>query len=142
VPVNYRIDKISDLWVIVCKGYTTGDEYVDCVKRAAGDPLFHWDIDLLLHLGGVTEFEIDLGHFGQIKALEEIARAQGDFSNYRVAAITRNVSDDANIKLYQAMMRQAEIEYESFDFLVDALKWLGRENAANRIVDLYNELAD
>jgi len=94
----------------------------------------------LLHLSGVTEFEIDVSHFYELKTMEEQARTSGDYSRYRVAAITRNVSDDANIKLYHAMIKEAEIDYQDFDTIEEALEWLGRAEAVDAVRLLFKEL--
>jgi len=140
MPVSYCIDPSSDLWVVVCSGLATGDEYLECLERSSSNEAFHWNIDLLLDVSGVDEFDIDLTVFEKIKAAEEEAIKVYGPQKYKIAAITRHDSDKYNIFLYQAMMKKSDIVYQDFNNLRSALQWLGRADKLEFIRSSISEI--
>jgi hypothetical protein len=133
MAVDYMIDTESDLWLVVCSGFTTGEEYLESLIIASEEDAFHWNIDLLLDLSLVSEFDIGLDTFERIKAMEDQASKMFGPSSYKIAAITRGAVDRLNIELYSAMMKETKIEVGDFHTLEDALKWLGRLSCLNSI---------
>lgn len=140
MPVSYCIDPGSDLWVVVCSGLAPGDEYLECLERSSSNEAFHWNIDLLLDVSGVDEFDIDLTIFEKIKAAEEEAIKVYGSQKYKIAAITRHDSDKYNIFLYQAMMKKSDIVYQDFNNLRSALQWLGRADKLEFIRSSISEI--
>ena len=140
MPVSYCIDPTSDLWVIVCSGLATGDEYLQRLERSSLNKAFHWNIDLLLDISMVDEFDIDLPVFEKIKTMEEAAIEVYGPQKYKIAAITRHDSDKYNVFLYKAMMNKSDIDYQDFNNLRNAMEWLGRTSSLDLVCTSISEI--
>jgi hypothetical protein len=131
MAVHYRILEEHDLWVVVCSGFMTGEEYVDCLAEASEDKAFHWNIDLFLDLQAVSVFDLGLETLRTIQKLEEEAIKVFGPPKYSIAAIGHNSIEFNHIKLWQAFMQEPGITLHECKSVNEAAAKLERPQAVD-----------
>ena len=139
---HYEIDRFSDIWMIFGYGYANGEGYLEILQKSASHPDFHWDIDLLLDFSYITELDIDLEMIRQVLAQDKEMHEKQAYKEYRIAALTRNFIDQSIVELYKEMSKSVAVSFQSFKHLKDALAWLGKEEAFERINKIRTGLID
>lgn len=138
MPVCSALDDELDLVYVKPQGVATTQEFIDCIEEYAREPAFHPEIDVLLDFRSMTSYEL-----GEDAAIEQLAatidQTRDGETGYRMACIVRSDSEETLVSLSESVLYRAG-EAESFYEPAEALRWLDRAGAEERVEGLRRTL--
>jgi hypothetical protein len=140
MPVCYSLDEDLDLAYINPQGVVTTRDFLECIEEYAQEPAFHPEIDVLLDFRSMSEY--DLGEDEVIDQLgRAIARTRDGTTDYRVACVVETDDQETLVSMSGGVLYRAN-EAEAFYELPEALRWLDRPGAEERVEHVRRRLED
>lgn len=140
MPIHFSVVEDLDLVYLNLRGAASTQQLLDCIERYAQAPGFHSRIDLLIDLRGMAEYE--LGEDDVIERVNEVIQTtRNGETGYRAAYIVQSAEEETLVSMSNDLMYRAE-EAEAFYESAEALRWLGRSDAEERIAELHRAMEE